>query len=118
LTGELSAADVARLRGVHRTTASRWLRQLHEQHGPLIVSRRGNHYVTSHEALAKIGPGLSRETETRRELRALNDRIEMSEKRTDALVREVTSLSRELKAFRELARSWFLTGKKKDGSAA
>jgi DNA-binding IclR family transcriptional regulator len=56
MTKVLGTADVARLLGVHRATAHRWLAELERRHGPTVVARAGRKLFTTREALQRVAP--------------------------------------------------------------
>lgn len=87
--GELTAGDVARLRGISRKTAYRWLVQLEAKYGPRVVSRRGNRLVTTLSALEGLAPALETERTLDR-IRDLEARYAEIERRLDGLARELS----------------------------
>lgn len=52
----LFAADIARMRGVSRTTAFRWLRAVEKEHGPTVVGRIGNRRYVTRASMMTIAP--------------------------------------------------------------
>ena len=54
----LYARDIAERRRISLSAARRWLAELAEKHGPLIVGRVGNRLFTTEEALARVVPEL------------------------------------------------------------
>jgi hypothetical protein len=56
MTKVLGTVDVARLLGVHRVTAYRWLAELERRHGPAVVARAGRKLFTTREALGRALP--------------------------------------------------------------
>lgn len=98
---ELTTADIARLRGVTRQAARNWLVDLEREHGPTVVGRRGRSLYTTHEALEKVCPGLSREHRFEPRMAKMHERMTALEFRHDALVREVQQLRDSLRVFQK-----------------
>lgn len=53
----LYASDIAERRRISVSAARRWLAELEEKHGPLVVGRVGRRLFTTEEALARVVPG-------------------------------------------------------------
>ena len=53
----LYARDIAERRRISVSAARRWLAELEEKHGALVVGRVGHRLFTTEEALAQVVPG-------------------------------------------------------------
>lgn len=94
---ELSVADVARIHGISRITAWRWMRRLHEQHGPSVVCKRGRVYVTTQEAFEKVTAHKRPNDDALvRRIRILEERQLVSERRLDGVAGDVRELRSEV----------------------
>ncbi len=102
MSRELKSADIAALHGIDRRTAYRWLKAIHEAHGPSVVARRGKRgvYVTTQDAFARVAPLIAKKAVEERRVRELEDRVADAEKRID-------KQAEELAAFRRSAHQWF-----------
>jgi DNA invertase Pin-like site-specific DNA recombinase len=95
MTKVLGTVEIARLLGIHRVTAYRWMTNLERRHGPTIIARAGRRLFTTLEALAKVLP-LERASvrEPADRLKELEERQIDTVKRLNALgarVREIAS---------------------------
>lgn len=113
MSREKSVAEVAKERGLHRSTVYRWFVELERLHGARVIGRRGRRLFTTDEALELVSPigSSSRERETRshreREARRVADletRIADAEVRADKHAEQISDLSRK---FRQLAAQRF-----------
>lgn len=94
--GELKASDIAKLHGIHRQTAYRWLVELEKKFGPTIVGRRGKKGVlfTTADALASVAPlarGIMHDLQTR--VGALEEKQQDDHERIEVLEKNFRQLS-------------------------
>lgn len=92
---ELTTGDIARRNGIDRKTAYRWMRAIHEEHGPTVVSRRGKRgvYVTTEDAFTRIAVlGSARDLKNEDRIARLEQRLEEAERRADHLAADIAAL--------------------------
>lgn len=105
--GELKVSDIARLHGISRMTAYRWLVELEKKYGSSVVGRRGKRGVlfTTEDAIAAVAPlarGLMSDIKTR--LGAIEEKQEDAAVLATKTAQRVSNLERE---FRQLSLQWF-----------
>lgn len=102
MSRELTSGDVAKRNGIDRKTAYRWLRALHEEYGPSVVSRRGKRgvYVTTEDAFARVAVLTAKKAAEERRMREVEERLADAETRLD-------KQAAELADFRRRAAHWF-----------
>jgi len=97
--GELTAGDVARLRGWDRATAWRWLVKLEREHGPTVVRRSGRRLYTTAAALARVAPTLG-DDRIKARVADLESRVTLQEQRISGLARDLAEALRLLRSAR------------------
>lgn len=106
----LTAGDVARRFGIHRSTAYRLMLYAHQKYGDAVVARRGRRLITSEAALAKMLPAAPPSRDERR-LASLEQRADESDRRVDALAQEIVAMKAsfrlEQREFQKRAQLWF-----------
>ena len=82
---ELGVGEVARMRGIDRETARRWLKELEAKHGTAVVYQRAGRYYTTDLALKPFLP-IAPSTEATKALNSHEERILDLERRVEAEV--------------------------------
>lgn len=100
MSRELSVGEVARARGLHRSTVYRWFVELERVHGARVIGRRGRKLFTTDDALEEVAPACKTRDREERRLRDLEARVADVEVRADKHAEQIGDLSRE---FRKLA---------------
>lgn len=99
---ELSVSDIAKMRGVSRKTAWRWLCQLEKKYGPSVIGRRGKKGVlfTTRSAMEKIAPLAKNDEGFERRCKDLEERLDDAERRADKQAEVISELTRQLESLR------------------
>lgn len=101
---ELGVGDVARLRGISRWTAKRWMRALEAKYGVRVVARRGRRMFTTARALEAVAPAVAPAAKAERRIVDLELRMADAEVRADKTASDVVELRR---AFQAKAAAWY-----------
>lgn len=95
---ELGSTDIAKLQGVSRTTAYRWLVELEKKYGPSVVGRRGKcgDLVTTRSAFEKSAPLAEGNNKLERRFKDLEERLADAETRADKQAETISELRRRV----------------------